>query len=391
MENASQQETLSKWQVNSLHRVVEIGHIVAGPTAGLIFADMGYDVIKVERPGEGDISRRLSDTSSGAFPFFNRNKRSITLDFKDDKHREVFRKLISTSDILIDNLGWGAMKKLGLGYEELSRINPGLVYLSIKGYGEGPNETRKSLDFPIEIHSGVAYMTGTMDRPMRVGGSLIDMGAAMFGVIKTQEALIERTISGKGKYIDIGLFETAEFFMGQHIVTYQLNGKELKPLNEEGFAWAIYDFFPTKDGKKVFIGVTTDTQWEVFCRAMNLEVCSEKNLKKNEDRFRERKKLNELITNKTMALTEEELLNLLKSINMPYSTLKKPWELLYDPHAKPKMTRVNYMERELIMPQSPGGGMEMRDPPSLGQHNMEILTELGFNPEEIQEIMKGNK
>ncbi len=377
--------------MNFLHRVVEIGHIVAGPTAGLIFADMGYDVIKVERPGEGDISRRLSDTSSGAFPFYNRNKRSITLDFRIEKHREVFRKLISTSDILIDNLGWGAMKKLGLGYEELSGVNRGLIYLSIKGYGAGPNETRKSLDFPIEIHSGVAYMTGTLDRPMRVGGSLIDMGAAMFGVIKTQQALIERATTGKGKFIDIGLFETAEFFMGQHIVTYQLNDRELKPLNEEGFAWAIYDFFPTKDGRKIFIGVTTDTQWEVFCRIMNLGVCSEDGLKKNEDRFKERNKLKELISSKTIEMTEEELLKTLNSVNIPYSTLKKPWELLDDPHASPKMATVNYLERKLSMPQSPGGGREIRDPPSLGQQNVEVLTELGYSANEISEITKGNK
>ena len=373
--------------MNFLHRVIEIGHIVAGPTAGLILADMGYDVIKVERPGEGDIARRLSETSSGAFPFYNRNKRSITLDFKNEKHREVFRKLISTADILIDNLGFGALSSLGIGYEDLKKVNSRLIYVSIKGYASGPFEKRKSLDFPIEIHSGVAYMTGTMDRPMRVGGSMMDMGAAMFGVIKALQALIDREKTREGKFIDIGLFETAEFFMGQHIVTYQINGTEMKPLNEVGFAWAIYDFFPTKDGKKVFIAVTTDSQWELFCRSMKLEVCGDINLKKNEDRFKVRDKLYELISKKTREMGEQELIELLEGINIPFSLLKKPWELLHDEQAGPKMVKTQYMGRELSMPWTPGGGLVQKDPPALGENNDEIMKELGYSTNEIKNIL----
>ena len=121
-------------------RVIEIGHIVVGPTAGLILADLGHDVIKIEKPGEGDISRRLTGTSTGSFRFFNRNKRSLTLNFNSDEGREIFLKLIAESDVLIDNLGSGALKRSGLSYEILSKINPGLIYLSLKGYGKGPYE-----------------------------------------------------------------------------------------------------------------------------------------------------------------------------------------------------------------------------------------------------------
>ena len=256
-----------------MKRVLEIGHIVAGPMAGLLLADLGYEVIKVESPGKGDISRRLTGTSSGVFPFYNRNKKSLTVDLNSKEGREIFLKLVEGADIVIDNLGPGAMNKLSLSFSELTNRNSGLIFLSLKGYGRGPYQNRKSLDYPIEVHSGLAYMTGLSGRPMRVGGSLVDMAGAMMGVISILNAEIARNTTGKGKYIEIGLFETAAFLVGQHIATFQLNKRELKPINEEGFAWGIYDFFKSKDSREIFIAVTTDNQWRDFCRAFELTVC----------------------------------------------------------------------------------------------------------------------
>ncbi len=367
--------------MNSTVRVIEIGHIVAGPSAGLILSELGYDVIKIERPGEGDIARRLTESSSGAFPFYNRNKRSLALDLGSEKGKEIFLKLVSTSDIIIDNLGYGAMARMGFSYEGLSNHNPRIIYVSIKGYGSGPLERRKSLDFPIEIHSGIAYMTGLTGRPMRVGGSMVDMGAAMFGVIQALHSLLEREQTGKGKLIDIGLFETAMFFMGQHIATYQINGKELKPLNEEGFAWAIYNFFGTRDGKQVFIAVTTDSQWKTFCREIGLGVCERADLEKNEGRFQKRAELESIISEKTTKMNEADLVSLLERINIPFSILKRPWDLLMDEQAIPKLAEENYLGLRLRVPSIPGGGVNTRDPPALGSSTKEIMHELGYAEE----------
>jgi crotonobetainyl-CoA:carnitine CoA-transferase CaiB-like acyl-CoA transferase len=373
--------------VNSTVRVIEIGHIVAGPSAGLIFSELGYDVIKIERPNEGDIARRLTESSSGAFPFYNRNKRSLALDLGSEKGKEVFLKLVGTSDIIIDNLGYGAMARMGLSYETLSNHNPRIIYVSIKGYGSGPLERRKSLDFPIEIHSGIAYMTGLTGRPMRLGGSIVDMGAAMFGVIQALHSLLEREQTGNGKLIDIGLFETAMFFMGQHIATYQINGRELKPLNEEGFAWAIYNFFGTKDGKQVFIAVTTDSQWKTFCKEIGLGICERVDLEKNEGRFQKRAELESIISEKTTKMNEADLVSLLERINVPFSILKKPWELLRDEQAILKLVEENYLGFKLRVPSLPGGGVNIRDPPALGSNNEEIIRELGY----VEKLTEGSR
>ncbi|MHB1709092.1 MAG: CaiB/BaiF CoA transferase family protein [Thermoplasmataceae archaeon] len=369
-----------------LVRVIEIGHIVAGPSAGLLFSELGYEVIKIEKPGEGDIARRLTESSAGAFPFYNRNKKSMALDLGSPQGRDIFLRLVKGSDIIIDNLGYGAMDRMHLSHNELSSFNAGLIYLSIKGYGRGPMEKRKSLDFPIEIHSGVAYMTGLTGRPMRVGGSMIDMGAAMFGVIQTLNALLEREKTGKGKFIDIGLFETAMFFMGQHIATYQLNNRALKPLNEEGFAWAIYDFFETSDGKQVFIAVTTDAQWKTFCREIQLGLCDRPDLERNEGRFVRREELHYLIQEKTIRMKKDDLINFLQANNIAYSELKTPWDLLSDEQAAVSLVRENYLGKELRVPAIPGGGVNSGSPPGLGEDTVKIMEELGYSRQEIDQF-----
>ena len=371
-------------------RVIEIGHIVAGPTAGLILADLGHDVIKIEKPGEGDISRRLTGTSTGSFRFFNRNKRSLTLNFNSDEGREIFLKLIVESDVLIDNLGSGALKRSGLSYEILSKINPGLIYLSLKGYGKGPYEDRKSLDYPIEVHTGLAYMTGLENQPLRVGTSIVDITSAMFGVIGILSALYERDTSGKGKYIDIGMFETSAFLIGQHIVTYQINHKPIKPINVEGFSWAIYDFFKTRDAKDIFIGVTTDNQWVKFCEGLKLGVCDDPKFEKNEDRYAKRPELLKIIEKRISEIDYADLEKLLSELNVAYSVLNTPWDLLNDIHLKPKMAEENFEGGKIFMPTIPNGSAFHKEPPELGEDDEEILRELGYSDEKIENL-KNNK
>ncbi len=198
-------------------RVLELGHIVAGPTAGLLLAEMGSDVIKIEHPKGGDQAR--THTGQGSFLAFNRNKRSMALDLRHLQGKKIFSQLLKNTDVVIDNFAPGALERLGFSYEEMSKIYPRIIYFSLKGFLPGLYENRVLLDEPAQMMGGLAYMTGPPGRPLRAGTSVTDIGAAMFGVIGILAAMYERHHTGRGQSIRSGLFETVVFFVAQHIAT----------------------------------------------------------------------------------------------------------------------------------------------------------------------------
>jgi crotonobetainyl-CoA:carnitine CoA-transferase CaiB-like acyl-CoA transferase len=370
-------------------RVIEVGHIVAGPTAGLILADLGHEVIKIENPDGGDIARKLEGSSKGAFPTFNRNKKSVAIDLKKPEGREVFNDIVKTSDILIDNLSNGAMDSLGLGFDNLRRLRHNLIYVSIHGYGPGPLQNRKSLDFPIEVHSGMAFMNGLKGRPLRVGASVVDIASAVFGVVGALDALSKRKESDKAKKIEIGLFETAMFLVGQHIVTEEMLGKELDPINESGFAWGIYDFFDTKDGKKIFIAVTTDNQWKKFCLSFNIGFCDEKIYEHNDGRYLNRNTLIPRIAENIKQLNSSNVIEILERNNIVFSILKKPWDLLQDDQSKGKFVTVDYTGEMLRVPSTPVNETGYTGTvPNLGEDTDTVLRSLGYTQEKIDRLRK---
>ena len=370
-------------------RVIEVGHIVAGPTAGLILADLGHEVIKIENPDGGDIARKLEGSSKGAFPTFNRNKKSVAIDLKKPEGREVFNDIVKTSDILIDNLSNGAMDSLGLGFDNLRRLRHNLIYVSIHGYGPGPLQNRKSLDFPIEVHSGMAFMNGLKGRPLRVGASVVDIASALFGVVGALDALSKRKESDKAKKIEIGLFETAMFLVGQHIVTEEMLGKELDPINESGFAWGIYDFFDTKDGKKIFIAVTTDNQWKKFCLSFNIGFCDEKIYEHNDGRYLNRNTLIPRIAENIKQLNSSDVIEILERNNIVFSILKKPWDLLQDDQSKDKFVRVDYIGKMLRVPSTPVNETGYAGTvPNLGEDTDTVLRSLGYPQEKIDYLRR---
>src|SRR6201996_5810309 len=230
-------------------RVLEFSHTVMGPTAGLLLADMGADVIKVEPGPKGDHTRKLGGFASGFFAAFNRNKRSIVLDLKSTEGQGILHRLVRDTDVVLENYGPGTMERLGCGYEQLAPLNPRLIYLALKGYLAGPYEHRPALDEVVQFHTGLAYMTGPIGQPLRAGASVIDIMGAVFGVVAVQAALREREQTGKGQRVGSALFESAAFLMTTHMAGMMATGLDARQMPIRRGAWAIYEVFDTADGQ----------------------------------------------------------------------------------------------------------------------------------------------
>jgi crotonobetainyl-CoA:carnitine CoA-transferase CaiB-like acyl-CoA transferase len=364
-----------------MKRVLEIGQIVAGPTAGLMLADMGYEVIKIEKPGTGDVSRNLNGTSAGTFLYYNRGKKSVSLDIGKEHGKEILRGLIKNSTIIIENMAPGTMDKLGFSFEECKKINPDIIYLSLKGYMEGPYHGRKSLDYPIEIESGLAYMTGMKGKPMRMGASVVDMAAAIIGVSRILQFISEN----RSGFIEIGLFETAMFLAGQHIATYEIDNEDLPPLNEKNFAWGIYDYFLSADNKKIFIAVATDDQWKDFCRAFEMKnFTGNPDTETNAGRYAHRDTLIPEIQKVLLAMDYNTIKERLDFYNISYGVLNRPWDLLHDVHAEKYLLDTTYLNKDYKIPGMPFAEPGKHLAPTLGRDTESVLSEAGYTNEQIR-------
>jgi len=270
-------------------RVLEFSHTVMGPTAGLIMAELGADVIKVELAPNGDNTRRLGGFGAGFFAAFNRNKRSIAIDLKRPEGQAVAHRLASAADVVLENFGPGTMEKLGCGYEHFEPLNPRLVYLALKGYLAGPYEHRPALDEVVQFQTGLAFMTGPIGQPLRAGASVIDIMGAMFGIIAVQAALRERDVTGKGQRVSSALFESAAFLMSTHMAGMMATGLDARPMPARRGAWAVYEVFKTGGDGQLFIGVTSDQQWSRFVEEFGLqELAADPRLATNVMRLGER-------------------------------------------------------------------------------------------------------
>src|SRR5512140_539744 len=269
-------------------RVVEFAHMVMGPTCGLVLADLGAEVIKIE-PVSGDATRWLPGSGAGFFAMFNRNKKSIALDVKSAAGREIVLKLAATADILTENFKPGTMARLGFDYARLSKLNPRLIYVSHKGFLPGPYEARTALDEVVQMMGGLAYMTGPEGRPLRAGTSVNDMMGGMFGAIGAMAALRERDRTGLGQEVQSGLFENNVFLVGIHMLQYAVTGIPAPPMPSRISAWGIYDVFTVKDNASIFLAVVSDPQWATFCDAFDMaDLKADPRLATNRDRVHAR-------------------------------------------------------------------------------------------------------
>lgn len=313
-------------------RVVEMSHMVMGPTCGVILAQLGAEVIKVEPPA-GDKTRHLGGMGTAFFPLFNRGKRSLVLDLGRAEDRQILDRLLATADVFLENFKDGLLARYGLDMQDLRRRHPALIIAGHKGFLHGPYEHRPALDEVVQMMAGLAAMTGTHDRPMRVGASVNDIMGGMFGVIGILVALLERQKSGTGKDIRIGLFENCLFAVAQHMVQFEMTGKPSTPMPEREHAWPVYDIFATKGDQRIFIGVVTDGHWQDFCHRFGLEAfLDDPRLKTATDRILARAWTIPLVADKVKDYSIEDLSSILDSLGIPFSPINSPEDLYDDPH-----------------------------------------------------------
>ncbi len=375
-------------------RVFEFCHTIMGPSAGLILADLGADVIKVE-PVDGDTTRRLPGFAAGFFATFNRNKRSLAIDLKSDEGRAILHRLVANADVAIENYAPGTMDRLGCGYGDFAKLNARLIYCALKGFLSGPYEHRPALDEVVQFMAGLAYMTGPPGRPLRAGTSVVDIMGGAFAVIAIQAALRERERTGRGQLVKSALFESTAFLVAQHMAGQAITGRAPPPMPAREGAWAIYDPFTTADSEQIFVGVTSNAQWQRFCEHFGREdLLHDPSYKTNEDRVRERPVLLPIVAAIVAQHTRRDLAELFDRLDIPFAPVAKPGDLFEDPqlNAGGRMLDIDFSSG--VHAKIPRLPIEMgnhdlgliHQPPAIGEHTAEIIGELGLADAEIDEL-----
>jgi crotonobetainyl-CoA:carnitine CoA-transferase CaiB-like acyl-CoA transferase len=365
-------------------RVVEFSQMVMGPSCGMILADLGADVIKVEPP-QGDRTRFFKSVASGFFHTYSRNKRSVVIDTATPEGRHTAGRLIATADVLIENFRPGLLKRFELDYDSLAPEHPRLIYCSLKGYLPGPYENRLALDEVVQMMGGLAYMTGPPGQPMRAGASVNDIMGGMFGVIAIQAALAERERTGKGAYIQSALFENNVFLMAQAMMFESVTGEASTPWSVKASPWPVYDLFETRDGERIFLSIVGEEQWEAFCRNFGFAAwLDDPQLATSQGRVDNRDWIIPAIADVLKGRRMEELCSSFERLGLPFAPVNKPGDLFDDPHLNASGGLIDITINDGRRVKTPAlpfliNGQRLqsrRDPPKLGEHTAEILAEL---------------
>jgi crotonobetainyl-CoA:carnitine CoA-transferase CaiB-like acyl-CoA transferase/isopropylmalate/homocitrate/citramalate synthase len=387
-------------------RVVEFSHMVMGPSCGMVLADLGADVIKVEPAPGGDNTRRLTGLAAGFFTTFNRNKRSLCVNMKKPAGLALVKRLAAEADVVLENFRPGAMDKLGLGYEALSAINPRLIYLSCKGFLPGPYENRAALDEVVQMMGGLAYMTGMPGQPMRAGTSVNDIMGGVFGAVAILAALREREATGRGSMVQSGLFETNMLLVAQHMASAAISGRNPAPFGDKAMPkpWPLYDVFDSaEEGRQVFVGTVTMTQWQAFCRAFGLEdMLTDPSLATMQQLAAARPRILEQVAGVFRAIPLAELMARFEALGLPFAPIAKPADLFDDPHlnASGGLLPVEMAAGTGTAPAMPVAGIPAlpvllggrrttlrRQPPRPGEQGLEIAREAGLGEAEIAALL----
>ena len=365
-------------------RVIEFTHMVMGPTCGMILADLGAEVIKIEPPG-GDKTRHLPGLGIGFFRSFNRNKKSVVLDIQTPEGLATAQALIAQSDVLLENFRPGLMDKLGLGAEALKAQFPRLIYVSHKGFLPGPYEDRLALDEVVQNMAGLTYMTGPPGRPLRAGTSVNDIMGGMFGAIGVLAALRERDRTGQGQEIQSALFENCCLLASQHLQQFQMTGEVPPPFPARVSAWSVYDTFEVAHGEQLFIGAVSDKQFVTLCEVLNRsDLANDPALATNAQRVAVRPSLLARLAESLRGCEIDELCSRLKAAGLPYAKVVRPDQLVHDEHLRasgglvPMQTDGGDSTQVVLLPLLMGGRRPgVRRPlPRVGEHTEEVLATL---------------
>jgi crotonobetainyl-CoA:carnitine CoA-transferase CaiB-like acyl-CoA transferase len=383
-------------------KVVEFTHMVMGPTCGMVLADLGADVVKVE-PIDGDRTRTLLGAGIGFFPLFNRNKKSIQIDLHHPDGAAVARRLAGSADVVAENFKPGTMVKYGLDYASLAKTHERLIYASLKGFLPGPYDHRTALDEVVQMMGGLAYMTGRPGDPVRAGSSVNDIMGGMFGAIAILGALVQRGISGRGMEVQAALFENNIFLVGQHMLQYAITGQPAAPMPARISPWAIYDVFTVADGEQIFLAAVSDAQWLTFCDTLRFDdLKADPALKTNNERVRARPTLLGEIARRLKAFSAAELSRRFEAAGLPFAPIMRPEQLLDDPHllatgglADIQLTdgeRAGHTVKTTLFPftldgQRPGVRL---NPPRRGEHTREVLRRLDLSDGEIDALIESH-
>lgn len=381
-------------------RVIEFSHMVMGPSCGMILADLGAEVIKVE-PIEGDRTRELLGSGAGFFSMFNRNKKSIAVDLKSDEGLTLVEKLIAEADVVIENFRPGVMAKFGFDYASLKKKYPKIIYVSHKGFLPGPYDHRTALDEVVQMMGGLAYMTGPEGQPLRAGSSVNDIMGGIFGAIGVMAALKQRDQTGVGQEIQSALYENNVLLMGQHMMQYAVTGVPASPMPSRISAWGIYDVFKVKNDEQIFLAVVSDNQWQTFCDAFNLpQLKSDERLKTNNLRVQNRSFLLPILRDLLLTMDIKAIAEIFEKNGLPFAPITKPEQLFDDPHLVatdglgelevPSGPRAGEKTKSPLLPITMGGKrLSIRSsPPKLGEHTQSLLRNLGFTEQKISELIK---
>lgn len=378
-------------------RVLELTHNIMGPVCGQILADLGAEVFKVERPGRGDDTRHLKGFGAGFFVCFNRNKKSLALDLKRDRGRELLLRIVEQVDVLIENFAPGTVDRLGIGAGACRQRNPRLIYCSLKGFMPGPYAHRMALDEVVQMMGGLAHMTGPSGKPMRAGASVTDILSGSFGVIGILAALLQRRQTGQGKTVQASLFESVAYLMGQHMAGAAVTGEVPPPMPERGRTWSVYELFTSRDGFQVFIGITSDRHWRRFCTAFGFDDWAvDEQLATNQGRIEARERFLPELQRRLRTLTRAELMAHAEEAAIPFAPVNQPVDLWQDQHM--------ILSGGLDMVDLPGGGQARlpklplhlddtgfplrRHPPEVGEGGGDLLQLAGIGREEIQSLLE---
>jgi itaconate CoA-transferase len=383
-------------------KILAFEQVLSGPFATCLLADMGAEVIKVERPGVGDVIRSWDSVVKGlssGYVWLNRNKRSITVDVKKDKGREILQALARKSDIFFENYAPGVAGRLGLGYEKLSEINPRLIYCSLSGYGQdGPYRDVKAYDLLIQGEGGIIATTGYPDKPARAGIAIADIASGMYAAIGILLALYQREKTGQGQLIDVSMLDSIVSWLGYFPHHYWHAGEEPARVGMRHHYVTPYGPYMASDGEYVNLAVASASDWEIFCCKVieRPELLADPRFATVEGRRKNRAELEETIENIFLERDHKYWLGQLKKAELPHGIVRGIAQVLAHPQvaarklireAESPVGKIPVIANALKMSDSPARYERI---PALGEDSEAILGELGYNAAEIV-TLRGEK